>query len=159
MRFKLGCDSTSYPTVARWVARFKDRQVDRQDGERVERPRTVTTPANIDSVHAVIEQNPFSICDDIQAETYLCRGTINNIIHDCLKLRKITSRWVPHLPSDKNRADRVRMCSEFLSKFRNQSWRLCDAVRGDEAYRPKAIERKLGGRRRKPQKSSKTRSI
>ena len=47
---------------------------------------------------------------------------------------KITSRWVPPLLSNQNRADRVRLCREYLAKFRNQSWRLGDVVTGDESW-------------------------
>ena len=43
-------------------------------------------------------------------------------------MRKIPSRWVPHLLSNQNRADRVRLCREYLAKFRNQSWWLGDVV-------------------------------
>ena len=68
----------------------------------------------------LISANPFSTYDDIQAEASLCHGTINHIIHDCLKMRKMISRWVPHLLSNQNRADRVRLCREYLTKFRNQ---------------------------------------
>ena len=49
-------------------------------------------------------------------------------------MRKITSRWVPHLLSDQNRADRVRLCREYLAKFKNQSWRFGDVVTGDESW-------------------------
>ena len=130
----LGEQAPSYPTVARWVARFKEGREDLEDDERIGRPITMTTQTNIELVRAVIEANPFSTYDDIQAETSLCHGTINHIIHDCLKMRKITSRWVPHLLSDQNRADRVRLCREYLAKFRNQSWRLGDVVTGDESW-------------------------
>ena len=107
----LGDRAPSYPTVARWVTRFKEGREELEDDERIGRPITMTTQANIELVRAVIEANPFSTYDDIQAETSFCHGTINHIIHDCLKMRKITSRWVPPLLSNQNRADRVRSVS------------------------------------------------
>ena len=124
MRVKLGFDATSihadfisvlgdhassYSTVARLVARFKEGREDLEDDERIGLPITMTTQANIEVVRAVIEANPFPTYDYIQAETSLCHGTINHIIYDCLKMRKITARWVPHLLSNQNRADRVRV--------------------------------------------------
>lgn len=130
----LGDQAPSYATVTRWVARFKEGREDLEDDERVGRPITATTEENIALVRAVIQVNPFSTYDDIQAETSLCRGTINHIVHDCLKMRKITSRWVPHFLSEKNRVDRVRACSEWLNKFKSEAWRLCDIVTGDESW-------------------------
>ena len=90
MRFKLGLDARSihtdfitvlgdqapsYSTVARWVVRFKQGLEGLDDEERVGRPITMTTQANIELVRAVINTNPFSTYDDIEAETSLCRDT------------------------------------------------------------------------------------
>ena len=49
-------------------------------------------------------------------------------------MKKITSRWVPHSLSDKNRQDRVRVCQENLAKFKDGEWRLCDIITGDESW-------------------------
>jgi len=129
----LGDEAPSFPTVARWVARFKAGREDLEDDERVGRPITATTEANIELVRVVIKEIPFSIYDDIKAETSLSHFTINHIIHDCLKMRKITSRWVPHFLNAENRAKRVRVCHEWLDKIKNGSWRLSDIVTGDES--------------------------
>ncbi|CAF4422873.1 unnamed protein product, partial [Didymodactylos carnosus] len=101
---------------------------------RVGRPITETTPANIDKVKAVIEEDPYCTYDEIEAETSLSRGTVNRIIHDALQLKKVTSRWVPHELTEKNRQDRVRICRENLAKFKDGRWRLCDVVTGDESW-------------------------
>ena len=34
--------------------------------------------------------------DEIILEISLSHGTIKRIIHDCLKMKKVTSRWGPH---------------------------------------------------------------
>lgn len=149
VRFKLGFNPTSihadlvevfgdqapsYATVTRWVVKFSEGRDDLEDEDRIGRPITVSTQANIDLVSTVIEENPFSTYDDIQAQTSLCHGTINHIIHDYLKMKKITSRWVPHLLSPENREKRVRFCRESLEKFENQTWRLGDVITGDESW-------------------------
>ena len=51
-----------------------------------------------------------------------------------LKMKKLTSRWVPHKLTEKNRNDRVRMCEENLAKFKEGKWRLSDVVTGDESW-------------------------
>lgn len=149
MRFKLGFDAKSihadfvsifgdnaisYDTVARWIRHFKDGRQGFEDEPRVGRPITGKSDANIDLVRNIIEDNPYVTYDEIEAETSLCRGTIYGIIHDCLKLKKVTSRWVPHLLSDKNRQDRIRVCEYNLERFRDNRWRLCDVVTGDESW-------------------------
>lgn len=85
--------------------------------------------------------NPWCSYDEIEAETSLSRGTIFNIIHDCLKMNKVTSRWVPHQLTEKNLQDRVRICQEILEKLKSGNWRLCDIVTGDESW---FYHRKIG---------------
>ena len=149
MRHKLGFDATSihtdfatvlgnqapsYRTVARWVSKFKDGLEDLEDEPRPGRPITAQTNINIEKVREVIEINPWSTFDEIEAETLLSRGTIQTIMHDVLKLKKLTSRWVPHLLTEKNRQDRVSICQENLRKFKSKAWRLCDVLTGDESW-------------------------
>ncbi len=68
------------------------------------------------------------------AETFLSHGTIERIIHDHLKMRKVTSRRVPRQLNDEQKQERVRLCRENLEKFRSGSWRLCDIITGDETW-------------------------
>ena len=81
-----------------------------------------------------IKQDPFVTNDHIEVETSLSRGTIQTIIHSPLSLRKVTSCWVPHNLTDKNRLDRVQACRENLDKFKSNKWRLCDVITGDESW-------------------------
>ena len=64
----------------------------------------------------------------------LSRGTIHTIIHDHLKKKKVTSRWVLHELNEKNLQDRVRICRENLAKIKDNKWRLGDIITGDESW-------------------------
>jgi hypothetical protein len=149
MSFKLGFDAKSihtdfvsifgenalsYDTVARWIRFFKEGRQSFEDEPRVGCPITGKCDSNIDLVRRIIEGNPYATFDEIEAETSLCRGTIHGIIHDCLKLKKVTSRWMPHFFARKNRRDRVRVCTYNLERFRDNRRRLCDVVTGDESW-------------------------
>ena len=65
--------------------------MDLEDEPRSGRPVTGVTSENIERVRNVIDEDPHSTYDDIAAETSLCRGTIENILHEHLKLKKITT--------------------------------------------------------------------
>ena len=102
----LGSDAPSARTVRRWAQRFRERKKDVDDDPRSGRPISVFTNENIERVQHVIEDEPHCTYDDIIAETSLSHGTIERIIHDCLKMRKMTSRWVAHnLMTIKNKKD------------------------------------------------------
>ncbi|CAF3736262.1 unnamed protein product [Rotaria sp. Silwood1] len=130
----LGTDAPSYSTVTRWAKRFREGRDDVTDDPRSDRPISVLTDENVERVRQVIEDDPHSTYDDIMGETDLSHGTIERIIHDRLKMRKVTSRWVAHQLTDEQKQKRLRICRQNLEKFRNGTWHLCDVITGDETW-------------------------
>jgi transposase len=115
----LGSDAPSDRTVRRWTQRFLEGRVDVNDDPRSGRPILVLTDENIERVRQVIDDDPHSTYDDIITETSLSHGTIHRIIHNCLKMRKVTSRCVAHQLIDEQKQERFRICRRNLAKFRN----------------------------------------
>ena len=105
----LGDISPSYQTVARWAHYFKDERESTEDDPRLGRPVTTCTKQNIDQVRQLIDENSHISYNQIEAETSINKCSIHEIIHTHLKMRKITSRWVPHYLTEKNRQDRVNI--------------------------------------------------
>ncbi|CAF1083628.1 unnamed protein product [Rotaria sp. Silwood1] len=130
----LGLDASSYPMVRKWTKRFREGREDVSNDPRSGRPISVLRDENIERVRQVIEDDPHSTYDDITVETGLSRGTIERIIHDCLKMRKVTSRWVAHQLTDEQKQERFRICRQNLEKFRNGTWRLCNIITGHETW-------------------------
>lgn len=122
----------SYSTVQKLSKQFREGRMELEDEPRSGRPVSKTNKENIELVRSIIEADPHSTYDDIEAETELSRGTIENIIHGHLKLRKVTSRWVPDTSYQKQ--ERVRICRENLDRFLSNSWRLCNIITGDETW-------------------------
>jgi len=86
----------SYMTVCRWISRFKKGSEDFKDYDRPGRPITAVTTANINLVRSLIKDDIHITYDQIEAELSLGRGSIQEIIHVHLKMKKIVSRWVPY---------------------------------------------------------------
>lgn len=129
-----GQEAVSYSTVQKWAKLFREGRMEVEDNPRPGRPLSVTTNENIQQIQRLIEENPHCTYDELEAETDISRGTIYTIIHDHLKLKKVTSRWVPHQLTLEHKEERVRLCRENLEKFRNNSWRLCNIITGDESW-------------------------
>ena len=98
-----GDQAPKYSTVAKWAALFKDGRESLEDDPRSGRPQTTYTAENIEQVRAIIEENPHATHNIIEALTSINHFTINEIIHNALKKRKLASRWVPHELTDQNR--------------------------------------------------------
>lgn len=129
-----GAQAISYSAVQKRSKLVREGEMEIEEKPRSGRPVSETTQENIDLVRRLIEEDPHSTYDDLEAETELSRGTISNIIHDHLKMRKVTSRWVPHELTPYQKQERVRICRENLTQFRNNSWRTCNIITGDETW-------------------------
>ncbi len=116
------------------MKRFKEGREDFEDDPRSGRPITAHTEDNIELLRQLIEEDPHSTYNQIEAETGLSQPVIYRILHESLKLRKIVSRWVPHEVTAANRKERVNACRENLAMFNEGKWRLCDVVTGDESW-------------------------
>ena len=129
-----GAQALCYSTVQKWSKFFREGNMQIEDEPRSGRPVTKATQENIDLVRRLIEEDPHSTYDDIEEQTELSSGTISRIIHDHLKLKKISSRWVPHDLTAEQKQLRVEFCRKNLRKLEEGAWRLCDIMTGDEIW-------------------------
>jgi [histone H3]-lysine36 N-dimethyltransferase SETMAR len=134
LKSSYGDSSPSYVTVCRWIWRFDEGLEDLEDNPRAGRPITATTDANVKVIRELIDNNPHITYAQIEAETSLNPDCIHRIIHDHLRMRKLTSRWVPHELTAAQKAKRVASCIENLAKFNAGQWRICDIITGDESW-------------------------
>ena len=107
----------SYTTVTRWAKRFRQGTEDVNDHPRSASPVSEFTVENIELLRQVISNELRSTYHEIIPETPF--STIERSIHNCLKMKKVISRWVPHQLTDEQR---VKLCHENLTKFQNGSW-------------------------------------
>ena len=92
-----GDQCPSFSTVWRWRTEFSSGKKTIEDLPRLGRPIVETSPDNIKLVENFINDDPYCTYDEMEAGTLLCRGTLERIVHDHLKLRNLCSRWIPHL--------------------------------------------------------------
>ena len=108
---------------------FSQEREDINDHPRSASPLSQFTSENIQLVRQVFSNDPHSTYDEIIPDTSLCHGTIERIIHDYLKMKKVTSCWIPHQLIHEQP---VKFCRKNLAKFQNGSCGLCDIITGNE---------------------------
>ena len=114
----MGPSVPSYTTVTRWAKCFRQGREDVHDHPRSVSPLSQFTGENIQPLRQVISNDPHSTYSEIITETFLSHGTIERIIYDCLKMKRVTSRWVPHQLSHEQR---IKLWRDNLAKFQNGS--------------------------------------
>jgi hypothetical protein len=124
----------SYSTVKRLACEFKQGREAIEDKQRPGRPIVMISPENVDLIRSIINKDPYITYDQMEEETDLSRFTLHTTIHQYLGMKKITSRWVPHNLTPKNKQDRVNIFKAHLEKFESESWRLYDVVTGFDDY-------------------------
>jgi histone-lysine N-methyltransferase SETMAR len=133
---QLACPSQApqFTCVCKWAKLFRDGRESIEDDPRSGRPITAHTPNNVELVRRIVEEDRHSTYAQIEALTGLSSHTINEILHQSLKIRKLASRWIPHLLTDANRRQRLDACRHNLAMFKEGKWRICDVVTGDESW-------------------------
>ena len=85
----------SYKTVCSWAKYFREGGEELEDRPRPGAPISRISVERIEQVRKWINENPTITYDELQARTALSRGTIFNIVHVHLELKKEGSCWVP----------------------------------------------------------------
>lgn len=128
-------EAPSLRTVERWYLEFQRGRTNLGDENREGRPKTAFTAENILAVEQYLLEDRHVTYREIEAALNISGTTIQKILHEALGVRKLVSRWIPHLLSDEQKATRVRWCKKTLQRFnRGESNHVYDIVSGDESW-------------------------
>jgi len=91
----LGEYAPSYATVKNWMARFKRGDFSTCDAPRPGRPKTVSTPENVDQIHELILEDCRISAESIAEQLGVSHEWVGSIIHEDLDMRKLSAKWAP----------------------------------------------------------------
>ena len=130
-----GSDACSESTVKKLSIRFREGREAIADDPRAGRPVTATTTNNISLVSKMIEEEPHITIEGIANHVDLSSGTVHEILSLHLGLRKVCSRWVPHLLSDSQKKTRLDAAKSLLKIYSHcNERRLFEICTGDETW-------------------------
>lgn len=121
-----GDPSPSMTTVRYWFNEFKRGRTSVFDEERPGRPADVVTEEIIEKVHDMILADRRTKVREVAKAVGVSYGTVFNILHDRLGMRKLSARWVPRLLTVDNKRIRVSISKQCLDLFKRNSqefWR------------------------------------
>ena len=100
-------DASSYRTVAKWVAEFKDPERGFEDSPRTGRPSTITTDENIEAVERIVMRDRQISVRRVAYELGIPTTTVYETMSNHLGMKKVATRWVPKLLTPIQRANRM----------------------------------------------------
>ena len=130
-----GNGALKYATVCKWVRCYNDGRESIKNDPWVGRPVSVLTEKNVATVKRLIDEDACYTEQEIEELSGIHSSTVLKILCERLGLRKICTRWVPHLLTDEQKQSRVRLASQVIEKYdKCDPCRLEEIVRGDKTW-------------------------
>jgi histone-lysine N-methyltransferase SETMAR len=93
------------------------------------------TPGSIAAAEAIVMDNRHVTVNEIAANLNISHGSAHHIIHDVLKFRNVSARWVQRHLTPELKERRVDACEELLRRFEAEGdGFLARIVTGDETW-------------------------
>ncbi|CAH1988540.1 unnamed protein product [Acanthoscelides obtectus] len=101
-----GNEAPHQSTISRWYGEFKPGRVSLSDDPRVGAPKTAVTQKNVDAVRKLIIEYRHVTYREIETSLKISKTSIQKMLHEELGVKKIVSRWIPHLLTEEQKAAR-----------------------------------------------------
>lgn len=125
----------SRKTVYNWVDGWKSGRTSTAKGTSSGRKVTVTTPVNSSRVERLIQDNRCITFTELEAATGHARSTLYRIVHEHLKMGKVSARWVPKSLNAAQRQQRKDVSSDLLQRYsQDPEGFMSKLVTGDETW-------------------------
>jgi transposase len=112
-----GDSALSYPSVARWSKQFRLGRLSLMDNARYGRPITATSPENIARVEQIMTKDRRITLVELEDMTELSHGSLINILHEHLGLKKLCCMWIPHSLTEAQKQKRLECSEQNLKKI------------------------------------------
>ena len=129
-----GSSAPSYAQVKFWVGKFKRGRMSLEDEARSGCPLDAIDEEMCKKVQDLVYSDRRIQVEEIAQALGISHGSVSTILHDRLRMRKLTARWVPKSLSDEQMATRASVCSALLKRFRSKDDFLLHLVTVDETW-------------------------
>ena len=106
-----------YDTVRRWKNNFESGVESIKNAPKSGRPKFASSKEIVSKIKEIIEGDARFTVRDIARNVGISLSTVQLILKKFLKVRKIIARWVPHLLTDEQNRQRVKVAKKLLQMF------------------------------------------
>ena len=130
-----GPSCVSYDTVRRWKNKFESGVESIKNAPKSGRPKSAARKEIVSKIKEIIEGDARFTVRDIARKVGISLSTVHHILKKHLKVRKISARWVPHLLTDEQKRQRVKVAKKLLQMFpKYDKKQFANVVTGDETW-------------------------
>ena len=130
-----GPSCVSYDTVRRWKKKFESGVESIKNAPKSGRPKSASRKEIVSKIKEIIEEDARFTVRDIARKAGISLSTVHLILKKHLKVRKISARWVPHLLTDEQKRQRVKVAKKLLQMFpKYDKKQFANVVTGDETW-------------------------
>ena len=112
-----GPSCVSYDIVRRWKKTFESGVESIKNAPKSGRPKSASRKEIVSKIKEIIEGDARFTVRDIARKVGISLSTVLLILKKHLKVRKISARWVPHLLTDEQKRQRVKVAKKLLQMF------------------------------------------
>ena len=128
-----GPSCVSYDTVRRWKKKSESGVESIKNAPKSGRPKSASEI--VSKIKEIIEGDARFTVRDIAQKVGISLSTVHLILKKHLKVRKISARWVPHLLTDEQKRQRVKVAKKLLQMFpKYDKKQFANVVTGDETW-------------------------
>ena len=130
-----GPSCVSYDTVWRWKKKFESGVESIKNALKSGKPKSASRKEIISKIKEIIEADPRFTVRDTVRKVGISLSTAHLILKKHLKVRKISARWVPHLLTDGQKRQRVKVAKKLLQMFpKYDKKQFANVLIGDETW-------------------------
>ena len=130
-----GPSCVSYDTVRRWKKKFESGVESIKNAPKSGRPKSASRKEIVSKIKEIIEGDARFTVRDIARKVGISLSTVHLILKKHLKVRKISARWVPHLLTDEQKRQWVKVAKKLLQMFpKYDKKQFANVVTGDETW-------------------------
>ena len=107
----------AYSTMRRWIREFNNRRSDVSKQHLCGRPVSATDGENVEKVAKLLNDDRRYTCTEIAHELDITHGSAHSILTERLKMRKVAARWMPHMLTDSEKQNRVKIARSLLHRY------------------------------------------
>jgi hypothetical protein len=126
-------DAFGKSQVYEWFSSFKNGNMSIEDLPRPGRPSTSRNEESIEKVRQAINEDRRNTTKQVSEETNVSWSSCQQILTEDLRMRRVSAKFVPRLPTEQQKDDRLNVCRD-LEELRNDPNFLTKIVTGDESW-------------------------